>query len=74
MAENGTSDVKIPVIFEIQIAWMPATGQVQFRSNQPDPVVQLGMLEMAKVALIEQKISAAQGKGPQLVVPARFSS
>jgi len=74
MADNGTAEIKVPVIFEMQIAWAPQTGQLQFRTNQPDPVIQLGMLEMVKAAMLEQKIMASQGKGPALVVPGRFSS
>lgn len=63
---------KAAQIFEFVIRWNPATGELSTGSNAPDPVAQLGMLEMAKVALIEQRAAAASGKGPSVIVPGRF--
>ena len=61
-------------INEVVIRWIPTTGQIQIGSNIADPVLQLGMLEMAKVAMIEQRAAAASGKGPNVIVPGRFAS
>jgi hypothetical protein len=67
---NGV--VEVPM-HELVIRWIPSNGQLQFGCSTQDPVLQLGMIEMAKVAMIEQRAAAAAGKGPSLIVPARFS-
>jgi len=51
-----------------------AGGQIQVGTTPMDDLLKFGMIEMAKLALIEQRIMAASGKGPPLIVPARFSS
>lgn len=76
--EPGNGLAKIdPVnvqINELVVRWIPSTGAVQVGSNLSDPVLQLGMLEMAKVALIEQRVLNATGKGSPVIVPGRFAS
>jgi hypothetical protein len=71
---NGATAVKqVPVeAYEVHIRWVPSTGQIQFASTQMDDVLKLGMIEMAKIALAEQRAAAAAGKGPSLIVPGRF--
>jgi len=69
---NGTPQ-KVAHIHEVVIRWIPETGQIHFAASMPDPVVQLGLLEMAKMALIEQKVQALMGKTTSLIVPGRFS-
>lgn len=57
------------VVFEVVIRYLPQTGQIQVGSSQIDDVTKMGMLEMAKVALINQ---ANQPQSP-LVVSGRFA-
>lgn len=78
MSDNGLVEAAAKAaaaqVYEVVIRWVPSSGQVQFASNTNDPVLQLGLLEFAKVCMIEQRVAAASGKGPALVVPARFQS
>jgi hypothetical protein len=71
---SGAPVPKVAHVHEVVIRWVPETGNIQFGSSVADPVIQLGLLEMAKMALIEQKIQTLMGKGPSLIVPGRFAS
>lgn len=77
MSDNGLVEQAAKAasaqIFELVVRYVPTTGAVQFGSNTNDTVLQLGLLEFAKVCIIEQKLSAA-AKGSALVVPGRFQS
>ena len=81
MSKNGTDhgfeeaqlEAKKVQMFEVIVRWVPETGQLQVGSSQVDPVIQYGMLEMAKQALTEQRQAVASGKGPSLIVPGRFN-
>ena len=59
------------IALELAIRWMPQTGQLQVVGSQVDDVTKLGMLEMAKVAILNQ---SQQRKDTPLIVPARFAS
>jgi hypothetical protein len=77
MAEGNSIGKIAPeqlVVHELVIRWMPQTGQIQFGCSVNDQIVQLGMLEMAKMALVEQKVQAMLGHGPSVIVPGRFAS
>lgn len=79
MAEhgNGISSpdlVQQMVVHKLVIQWVPSTGQVQFACSLNDEVAQLGLLEMAKMALIEKKVRAITGVEENLIVPGRFAS
>jgi hypothetical protein len=75
MADGGNGipqlGQKEVVAFELAIRWVPATGQLQVVGSQVDEVTKLGMLEMAKVALINQNAQRAQSP---VIVPGRFAS
>lgn len=51
------------VVVELQ-----ATGQITMHATVTDPLRILGLLEMAKAAVIQQ----SSGEGPSRIVPARF--
>jgi hypothetical protein len=75
MSENGkvsglAEAAQQIVVHELVVRWVPATGQVQFASSIPDEVAQLGLLEMAKMALVEKKIRAITGTEPSRIIPA----
>jgi hypothetical protein len=72
---NGAPKIQMPpqpVVLEIVIRSIG--GQIQIGASPMDDVTKLGLLEMAKVALIEQRAQVAAGKGPPLIVPGRFAS
>jgi len=72
MAEgNGVATAPKVPDFEVHIRWSPSTGQVQVAATEMDAVLQLGMLEMAKMAMQESR--TRQASSP-LVVPGRFAS
>jgi len=70
---NGAPVIQQPVapVFELAIRWSPTTGQIQVVGSQMDDVTRYGMLEMAKVAILNQ--SRQQAQSP-LIVPGRFAS
>lgn len=72
--QNGAQAAQQVQVFEVIIRWVPATGQIQVASSQMDDTIKFGMLEMAKVAINQQREAAASGKGPSLIVPGRFSA
>lgn len=70
-APNGAPVVEKQVVaFELAIRWVPQTGQLQVVGSEVDDVTKLGMLELAKVALIAQKNRQVQSP---VIVPGRFS-
>ena len=73
MADGTTGPViqQQAVAIELAIRWIPQTGQLQVVGSQVDDVTKLGMLEMAKVAILAQ--SQSRQTAP-LIVPARFAS
>lgn len=52
----------------IQIEYDVVTKRVEFKSTAPDDVTVLGMLELAKSALLMRQMQANNG-GLQIVVP-----
>lgn len=71
-APNGAPVVEQRVVaFEIAIRWIPQTGQLQVVGSEVDDVTRLGMLELAKAAILAQKQRQTQSP---LIVPGRFSS
>lgn len=50
---------------QIAIIWTPSTGQIQLAWPAVDDVIKLGMLEMAKMALMEAR---HQGE-PKRIMP-----
>jgi hypothetical protein len=61
-----TTPTGVPPVFEILIRWSP-TGQMQAVFPQVDPTLSLGMLEMAKALLHDQRQKAQE----QRVIPAK---
>lgn len=59
------------VVLELAIRWLPQTGQLQVVGSQVDDVTRLGMLELAKAAILKQSDRQAQ---TPLIVPGRFAS
>jgi hypothetical protein len=75
MADNGVKvEQKVAHVLELTIRFVPETGEIRMAASAADPVTLLGMLEFAKVAMIEQRAAQASGKGPSLIVPGRFAS
>lgn len=54
---NGTAPELI-----LTIRWQPTTGQIRFDMPQLDAVAILGLLEFAKISLIESRIKQADSK------------
>jgi hypothetical protein len=54
--------------YSIVIRYNAVSKSVTLRAEVPDDVTFFGMLEMARVAKLEQRAQA--GRGPALVVPA----
>lgn len=59
MTTNGTAPLSQPEI-TLTINWSPATGQVKVAFPQIDIIGVLGLLEMAKLVLTEQRAKAEQ--------------
>lgn len=53
MSEENNSEAGIP-IFEILIRMNPATQQMQIAMTNEDPVIVVGMLEIAKAQILER--------------------
>jgi len=54
-------------LFVVQITYNPVNKRVEMQYKPDDQLIVLGMLELAKQALLRQQI--AKSAGPQLVVP-----
>lgn len=59
MTTNGTAPLANPEI-NLTITWIPTTGQIKVSFPQIDTIGVLGLLEMAKMVLIEQRTKAEQ--------------
>lgn len=68
---NGASTIQQVVAIELAIRWIPQTGQLQVVGSEVDVVTKLGMLEMAKIAIVKQ---GEQRASSPLIVPGRFVS
>jgi hypothetical protein len=56
----------------LAIEWTPGAGRIEFQWPQVDDVLKLGMLEMAKVVLAEQRQKSGMANGTPLIMPARI--
>lgn len=54
--------------FKLIIEYDPLTKRVEFKSNAPDDLTVLGMLELAKTELVMRQVQANNG-GVQIAVP-----
>jgi hypothetical protein len=67
------ADVKVPPtappLIRIVIDWMPTQGRIEIGWPQVDDVIKLGLLEMAKQVLAEQRAKQGMAAGNQIVVP-----
>lgn len=59
MSGNGAAPTITPEI-TLTIAWSPSTGQVKVSFPQIDIIGVLGLIEMAKIVLLEQRSKADQ--------------
>jgi hypothetical protein len=73
-APNGAPVIgqKQVAVHQVIVRWVKETGDIQVASTPMDLVEQLGLLEMAKVAIQAQR-TQPKGDSP-LIVPARFQS
>ena len=64
-----------PVQFDLVIRWTPETYQIAVAWPPLDDVTLLGILEFAKLTLIERRISAAGSKieVPRIAIPTRLT-
>lgn len=60
MTTNGNGTAPASTDINLVIAWSPSTGQVKVSFPQIDIIGVLGLLEMAKVVLMEQRAKAEQ--------------
>ncbi len=60
--------VGVPAI-QIVISFLPTTGQIQVQWPQIDDIGKLGLIEMAKVALLEERRQRANSEPSRLIVP-----
>ena len=70
-SDGAAGGIQQVAALELAIRWIPQTGQLQVIGSEVDVVTKLGMLEMAKVAILKQGEQRPQSP---LIVPARFAS
>jgi hypothetical protein len=56
-------------LVRIVIDWMPTQGRIEIGWPQVDDVIKLGLLEMAKQVLGEQRARQGMAAGNNIVVP-----
>lgn len=66
---DGNGNATAPPLIRIVIDWMPTQGRIEIGWPQVDDVIKLGLLEMAKQVLGEQRSKQGMSADKQIVVP-----